>query len=51
MLNDAAAYIRGLAELRERNAEWAEEAVFEGVSLNAEEALENNVIDLIAEND
>ncbi len=50
MMNDAAAYIRGLAELRGRNAEWAEEAVFEGVSLNAEEALALNVIDLIAEN-
>lgn len=49
MMNDAAAYIRGLAELRGRNAEWAEQAVFEGVSLNAEEALAENVIDLIAE--
>ncbi len=47
-INDAAAYIRGLAELHERNADWAEQAVREAVSLQASEALENNVIDLIA---
>lgn len=47
-INDAAAYIRGLAELRGRNADWAERAVREAVSLQASEALENNVIDLIA---
>jgi membrane-bound serine protease (ClpP class) len=45
---DAAAYIRGLANLRGRNAEWAEKAVREAVSLPAEEALKLNVIDLIA---
>ena len=45
---DAAAYIRGLAQLRGRNAEWAERAVREAVSLPAEEALKLNVIDLIA---
>jgi membrane-bound serine protease (ClpP class) len=48
LVNDAAAYLRGLANLRGRNAEWAEQAVREGVSLSAEEALELNVIDLIA---
>ncbi len=48
-VHDAAAYIRGLAQLRERNAEWAERAVREAVSLTAEEALRENVIDVIAE--
>jgi membrane-bound serine protease (ClpP class) len=47
-VHDAAAYIRGLAQMRGRNAEWAERAVREAVSLTAEEALENKVIDLIA---
>lgn len=50
MVNDAAAYIRGLAELRGRNGNWAEQAVREGNSLNADEALELGVIDLIADN-
>lgn len=48
VINDAVAYIRGLAELRGRNAEWAEEAVRAGASLSAEEALAHNVIDAIA---
>lgn len=48
MINDAAAYIRGLARMRDRNADWAERAVREGASLTATEALDNNVIDLIA---
>ena len=48
MVNDAAAYMRGLAELRNRNADWAEKAVREGVSLDAETALAEKVIDLIA---
>lgn len=47
-LNDAAAYLRGLAQLRGRNAEWAERAVRESVSLTAEEALQQNVIAYLA---
>ncbi len=47
-INDAAAYIRGLAQMRGRNAEWAERAVREGISLSAEEALKAKVIDYIA---
>ena len=47
-LSDAAAYIRSLAQMRGRNAEWAERAVREGISLSAEEALAQHVIDLNA---
>jgi membrane-bound serine protease (ClpP class) len=47
-VHDAAAYIRGLAILRERNAVWAERAVREAVSLTAAEALDQKVIDLVA---
>lgn len=50
VVHDAAAYIRGLAELRGRNAEWAERAVREAVSLQASEAHELKVIDLVASN-
>jgi membrane-bound serine protease (ClpP class) len=48
ILHDSAAYIRALAELRGRNAEWAERAVREGASLTASEALEKDVIEFIA---
>jgi len=46
--NDAVAYIRGFAQMRGRNAAWAEQAVREGVSLPAEEAVKKKVVDLIA---
>lgn len=48
MVNDAAAYIRGLAEMRGRNADWAERAVREAASLPADAALEAGVIDIMA---
>ncbi len=47
-INDAVSYIRGLAEMHGRNAEWAEQAVREAANLTAEQALELGVIDLIA---
>jgi membrane-bound serine protease (ClpP class) len=47
-VNDAAAYLRGLAELRGRNADWAERAVREAASLPAEAALRERVIDIVA---
>ncbi|PLC54328.1 serine protease [Pollutimonas nitritireducens] len=46
--NDAAAYLRSLAQLRERNADFAERTVREASSLPAQEALKAGVIDLIA---
>ncbi len=49
MVNDAAAYIRGLAELNGRNPDWAVEAVRSAVSLPASEALKLHVIDVMAE--
>jgi membrane-bound serine protease (ClpP class) len=48
-VHDAAAYIRGLAQMRGRNVEWAERAVREAVSLSSAEALKLKVIDLVAE--
>ncbi len=47
-ISDAAAYIRGLAEMRGRNAAWVEKAVREAASLSAKEALAAHVVDLIA---
>jgi len=47
-INDAAAYIRSLAQMRGRNIEWAELAVREAASLPAKEALELGVIDIVA---
>ena len=49
VLNDSIAYIRGLAEAHGRNADWAEEAVRDAATLTSTEALELNVIDLIAD--
>ena len=48
VVNEAVAQMRGLAELRGRNIEWAEKTVREATNLTASEALEQNVIDLMA---
>jgi len=48
VLNDAAAWLRSLAQLRGRNADWAEHAVREAVSITAQEAVQEHVIDLTA---
>lgn len=47
-VNDAAAYIRELAHLRDRNADWAERAVREAISLPAHDAVAQHVVDYIA---
>ena len=46
--NDMVAFARGIAERRGRNADWAEQAVRESVSVTADEALAKNVIDVVA---
>lgn len=48
IVNDSAAYLRSLAQMRGRNVEWADQAVREGVSLSASEAHTQRVIDFIA---
>ncbi|MGH6809091.1 MAG: NfeD family protein, partial [Ensifer adhaerens] len=48
LVNDAVAYIRGLAELRGRNADWAERAVREAQSLSAAAAVQQKVVDFTA---
>ena len=48
MENDAAAYIKSIAEKRGRNAQWAEKAVRESVSITEQEAIEIGVIEFIA---
>ena len=50
ILNDSVAWIRALAKIHHRNESWAAKAVTESASITAEEALEKNVIDLIAQN-
>jgi membrane-bound serine protease (ClpP class) len=48
VVNDAAAYARELAELHGRNGDWAEQAVRSASNLGAQEALEENVVDVVA---
>ena len=48
ILNDSIAYIRSLAQLRERNVEWAEQAVRGAATLTASEAAQQHVIDFVA---
>lgn len=50
MVNDAVAYIKSIAKKRGRNEEWAEKSVSESVSITEQEALQEGVVDFIAEN-
>ncbi len=50
VVNDAAAYIRGIADTKGRNADWAEKAVRESVSITSAEALNLKVVDIVAPN-
>ena len=50
VINDSIAYIRNLAERHGRNADWAEKAVRDAATVSAEEALELNIIDFVADN-
>lgn len=49
--NDAAAFIRTIAEFRKRNLQWAEDAVRQSVAITANEALQKNIIDFISTGD
>lgn len=49
IMNDTAQYARSIAEARGRNADWAEDAVRDAASIGAEDAVELNVVDLVAE--
>lgn len=48
VVNDAVAYIKGLAKKRNRNERWAERAVKDSISTSADEALKQNVVDVVA---
>ncbi len=48
VINDAVAYLQGIAELRGRNVAWAEETVREGANVRASVAVEKNIVDLMA---
>lgn len=50
VVNDMAAFARGIAEERGRNADWVEKAIRESVSITADEAVKKNVVDLVAKN-
>ncbi|KTD13999.1 nodulation protein NfeD [Legionella israelensis] len=50
VMNDAVAYIRSLAQLRNRNVEFGEKAILDAATMTASEALKANVIDIIAKN-
>lgn len=50
IVNDAISYLKALAQLRSRNAEWAEKAVREAATLTADEAAKDRVVDMVAAN-